>query len=218
MQVIFYERVHKRVDKKDKKMYSIYEHVHLNEKGDDTVRKKDDSLRGALIDYARELAEKEGPEAVNIRSLAGKAGIATGTVYNYFSCKDEILLALTEEYWRKTLADMRAAVTAPSFCGQLEEIFTFLRERIDSSAGMLMHSLGNVRETGQERMESMQEVLEAAMVYRMEQDPGIRSDIWDETFTKSDYARFIMANMMLLLREHPYDFRFFLEIVKRTIY
>ena len=147
MQVIFYERVHKRVDKKDKKMYSIYEHVHLNEKGDDTVRKKDDSLRGALIDYARELAEKEGPEAVNIRSLAGKAGIATGTVYNYFSCKDEILLALTEEYWRKTLADMRAAVTAPSFCGQLEEIFTFLRERIDSSAGMLMHSLGNVRET-----------------------------------------------------------------------
>ena len=105
-----------------------------------------------------------------------------------------------------------------SFCGQLEEIFTFLRERIDSSAGMLMHSLGNVRETGQERMESMQEVLEAAMVYRMEQDPGIRSDIWDETFTKRDYARFIMANMMLLLREHPYDFRFFLEIVKRTIY
>ena len=95
MQVIFYERVHKRVDKKDKKMYSIYEHVHLNEKGDDTVRKKDDSLRGALIDYARELAEKEGPEAVNIRSLAGKAGIATGTVYNYFSCKDEILLALS---------------------------------------------------------------------------------------------------------------------------
>ncbi|WP_242828741.1 TetR/AcrR family transcriptional regulator [[Clostridium] symbiosum] len=106
-------------------MYSIYEHVHLSKKGDDTVRKKDDSLRGALIDYARELAEKEGPEAVNIRSLAGKAGIATGTVYNYFSCKDEILLALTEEYWRKTLADMRAAVTAPSFCGQLEEIFTF---------------------------------------------------------------------------------------------
>ena len=52
----------------------------------------------------------------------------------------------------------------------------------------------------------------------MAQDPGIRSDIWDETFTKRDYARFIMANMMLLLREHPYDFRFFLEIVKRTVY
>ena len=52
----------------------------------------------------------------------------------------------------------------------------------------------------------------------MEQDPGIRRDIWDETFTKRDYARFIMANMMLLLREHPYDFRFFLEIVKRTVY
>jgi len=48
-------------------------------------------------------------------SLAGKAGVAAGTVYNYFSNKDEILLALTEEYWRQALLEMKTEITAVSF-------------------------------------------------------------------------------------------------------
>ena len=61
------------------------------------MRRKDDTLRDTLLEYARELADSEGLEAVNIRSIAGKAGVAAGTVYNYFAGKDEILLALTED-------------------------------------------------------------------------------------------------------------------------
>ena len=87
------------------------------------MRKKDDTLRGTLLDLSREIADTEGIDAVNIRSIAKRAGVATGTVYNYFSNKDEILLALTEEYWKQTLIDMRIAITADSFCGQLQEIF-----------------------------------------------------------------------------------------------
>ena len=51
------------------------------------MRKKDDSLRGILLDSARTIADTEGIEAVNMRSIAQRAGVATGTVYNYFSSK-----------------------------------------------------------------------------------------------------------------------------------
>ena len=108
------------------------------------MRKKDDTMRGALLDAAREIADVEGINAVNIRSIAQRAGAATGTVYNYFSNKEEILLALTEEYWEQTLEEMGKAVTEGSFCSQLQEIYTFLRARIEQSAGKLMNSLGNV--------------------------------------------------------------------------
>lgn len=182
------------------------------------MRKKDGTLRGTLLDHARHLANAEGAGAVNIRSIAQRAGVASGTVYNYFSNKDEILLALTEEYWKETLLEMRAAITAGSFCGQLEEMFAFLRERVDSSAGMFMHSLENVEAAGRERMTSMQIALEAAMVRQMEQDINICKDAWNETFTKGQYARFIMTNMMALLRTEQPDIQFFIAIVKRTIY
>ena len=70
------------------------------------MKRKDDTLRDTLLSLARNVADTEGIEAVNIRSIAKKAGIASGTVYNYFSNKDEILLALTEEYWDRALLDM----------------------------------------------------------------------------------------------------------------
>ena len=92
------------------------------------MRRKDDTMRDTLLSCARSTADSDGIDALSIRSIAKKAGVATGTVYNYFSSKDEILLALTEEYWKQTLSEMCTAITADSFCGQLEEIFRFLKE------------------------------------------------------------------------------------------
>ena len=175
------------------------------------MRRKDDTLRDTLLNLSRQIADAEGIEAVNIRSIAKKAGVATGTVYNYFASKDEILLALTEEYWKQTLYDMKDAIAADSFCEQLREIFTFLKRRIEQSAGKLMNSLGNVETVGQS-------ALEAALVWRMEQDTGVRKDIWGEAFTKEQFARFIMMNMMVLLKEEVPDIDFFLTVVKRILY
>lgn len=182
------------------------------------MRKKDDTLRNTLLNLSRKIADTEGIEAVNIRSIARKAGVATGTVYNYFSNKEEILLVLTEEYWRQTLAEMESSVTADSFCGQVEEMFFFLKERIDQSAGKLMNSLRSVETAGLARMASMQSALETALVYRIEQDPEIRKDVWSETFTKEKFARFIMMNLMMLLKTKAPDIDFFLAIIRRTIY
>lgn len=182
------------------------------------MRRKDDTLRGTLLNSAREIADTEGIAAVNIRSLAGKAGVASGTVYNYFSNKEEILFALTEEYWRQALLEMEAAISSDSFCEQLQEIYAFLREQIAQSAGKLMNSLGNAEPAGEARMASMQSVLETFLIQLMEQDANIRRDIWNETFTKEQFAHFIMMNIMLLLKSNVPAITFFLAIIKRTIY
>jgi AcrR family transcriptional regulator len=182
------------------------------------VRKKDDTLRGVLLDISHRIADTEGIGAVNIRSIAAKAGVATGTVYNYFSNKEEILLALTEEYWSQTLLEMQAAAGGGSFCEQLQEIFAFLKKRIEQSAGKLMNSLGNIGTEGQARMTCMQSALETAFVERMEQDPGIRKDIWTESFSKEQFARFLMVNTVTLLKADAPDISFLLEIIRRVLY
>ncbi len=182
------------------------------------MRKKDENLRSTLLDLSREIADTEGIGAINIRSIAQKAGVATGTVYNYFANKDEILLALTEEYWKQTLHDMEMKITADSFCEQLQQVFDFLKEQIKQSAGKLMNSLGNIETLGQARMASMQSTLEASFIRRMEKDNNIRSDLWNETFTKEQFVRFIMMNIIMLLRRGVPDIDFFIVIIKRIIY
>lgn len=182
------------------------------------MRRKDDTLRDTLLDLACHIADLEGIDAINIRSIARQAGVASGTVYNYFSNKEELLLALTEEYWKQTLLEIETAITADSFCDQLHEIFSFLKERIDNSAGKLMNSLGSLQTVGQARMMSMQSWLETTLIQRMEQDPGIRKDVWNESFTKEQFSRFIMMNIMLLLKARAPNPDFLIEIIKRIIY
>lgn len=182
------------------------------------VRRKDDTLRDTLLALARETADREGLEAVNIRALAGRAGVAAGTVYNYFSSKDEILLALTEEYWRGALEELDAAVTAGDFCGQVREIFLFVRERLQRSAGTLMGSLDKVETAGQERMAAMKGRLERDLVRRMEGDPSIRGEVWDGDFTRERFARFLMGNMTALWGEKEPDVDLLLAVIRKTIY
>lgn len=182
------------------------------------MRKKDDTLRGALLDLAREIADADGIEAINIRTLAKKAGVATGTVYNYFTSKDEILLAITEEYWEKTFVEMRTVISSGSFCEQLQEIYIFLKAQIQTSAGKLMGSLGNMEAEGYARMTSMQSELESTLIQRMEQDKAIRRDIWNETFTKEQFVRFLMMNLMMMLKAQASDITFLITIIRRSIY
>ena len=52
----------------------------------------------------------------------------------------------------------------------------------------------------------------------MEQDNDIPGDIWDETFTQRQFVRFIMMNLMLLLKTQASDINFLIAIIKRSIY
>lgn len=182
------------------------------------MRKKDDTLYNTLLTHARNIADSKGIESVNIRTIAQLAGVATGTVYNYFSSKDDILLALTEEYWRQALIEIKSEISSDTFLGNLEEIFISLREKIDCSAGILMGSLSNVETAGQQRMADMQTYLENDLLKIMNGDMKIRSDVWNESFTKEEFIRFTTMNMIMLLRAKAGNIDFLTEIIKRTIY
>jgi AcrR family transcriptional regulator len=198
-------------------MYNISEHVHLNG-GRKQMRRKDETLHHTLLEFAREIVNEQGPDALNIRALAKRSNVASGTVYNYFESKDDILLAITEEYWRKALAELRNEIQADTFPEQLREIYAFLRNRLADSAGMLMSSLHNIESAGRDRMSSMQKVLMTAILHRMQQDKNISPDIWDETLSDERFADFIFMNMMMLLRMNASSIDPFIEIVKRTLY
>ena len=49
-----------------------------------------------IIQAAVELAERDGYDAVKLRELAERAGVALATVYRRFSCKEDILAVVKE--------------------------------------------------------------------------------------------------------------------------
>lgn len=182
------------------------------------MRKKDENLKENLLGCAREIANTQGTSAISIRAIAKKADIAVGTVYNYFTSKDEILLILTEEYWQKALMEMQKEITSPYFYNNLSQVYDFLMKHMSTSASMLMTSLSNVEQKGQQKMHSMVCELKKIIFSLLDQDKNINPKIWNENFTKESYADFINNNLLISLRTRQKNIDFLIEIVKLTLY
>ena len=60
-----------------------------------------EDIQERILDAVRERIAGEGWNAVNIRTLAKRCGIASGTIYNYYPSREAILAAVISRDWEK---------------------------------------------------------------------------------------------------------------------
>ena len=72
----------------------------------------DHDLRNHLMSTAARLFQKQGYAAVSLRKIAAEAGVTTGSLYYYFTDKDEIVFEILESGHRRALVQVRQAVLA----------------------------------------------------------------------------------------------------------
>lgn len=66
------------------------------------------NLKAALIAVARDMLERDGPEALSLRAVAQAAGVSRTAPYNHFDDKEALLAALAGAGFR-ALADAQSA-------------------------------------------------------------------------------------------------------------
>jgi len=64
----------------------------------ESLTEKQSARRQRVIAAAMDLAEEGGYESVQMRDVAARADVALGTVYRYFSSKDQLLAAVWSEW------------------------------------------------------------------------------------------------------------------------
>lgn len=86
--------------------------------------KKKKQTRKAIMDAAIKLFSEKGFENTSIEELARKAGVGKGTIYGYFSAKNEIFLAFCEEEIEYAFSDLadKSDIDAP-LIDQLHTLF-----------------------------------------------------------------------------------------------
>lgn len=68
-----------------------------------------DEIRMALIDAAAEIFAEEGYSGARVQSIAERAGLTTGAIYNRFSGKSELLLEALDRHTSALLNDLAEA-------------------------------------------------------------------------------------------------------------
>ena len=66
------------------------------------------NLEASLIQEARRQVRELGYGALTIRSVAKACGVGVGTVYNYFSSKDDLLATYMLTDWELCIAEIQA--------------------------------------------------------------------------------------------------------------
>ena len=90
-----------------------------------------ENVKEKLIRNARKQLLEE--RRLSLRELAKLSGIATGTIYNYFSDKETILAEVMLEDWRKMLAEMdRSVENCESFREGTDRIYRNLSDYVSS--------------------------------------------------------------------------------------
>ena len=89
-----------------------------------------ENLRERILDTAREALVADGWRALSMRALAQRVGVAPGTLYNYFSDKEEIVATLALADWQDALARMDAVAAAATdlergLCDLCDELNAF---------------------------------------------------------------------------------------------
>lgn len=67
-----------------------------------------ENLQNRLIAEAKRQIVEDGYSSMTIRSVAAGCGVGVGTVYNYFSSKDELVASFMLEDWQKCVAAIQA--------------------------------------------------------------------------------------------------------------
>ncbi|WP_406015956.1 TetR/AcrR family transcriptional regulator [Streptomyces sp. NBC_00984] len=98
--------------------------------------------RERLLDAARQLLAEGGYPAASISALARRAGVATGSVYNHFASKQELLAAVFRHVAGHELSAVREAVQAHSGVTEqlraLVEVFSYRALRSPRTAWALL--------------------------------------------------------------------------------
>ena len=90
-------------------------------------------LRERLIKKGRKLLLSGDPKAFSLRNISNECGIAVGTVYNYFTGKDQLIVAVLIDDWMKALEKMKKqGASAKSIEDGLSTIYDELTKFVET--------------------------------------------------------------------------------------
>ncbi len=175
-----------------------------------------------ILSVSRQLIHQQGWAAVNIRSVANACGVAVGSIYNYFSSKQELVGATVESIW----CYIFCRPDSDEVFSTTQTLVTWIYQRMEYGAKQYpgfftLHSVafynGEHRDAKQRMQQSWQHI-QNVLCDVMKQDPHIRSDAFSSEFTMEGFAHLLFSLIFAALLQGDYDVSAVLEVVRRTLY
>ncbi len=175
-----------------------------------------------ILASAKEIALTEGITKIDIRSVAKNCDIASGTVYNYFSSKGDLLVAVIEDFWENAFKNIDwRSFARNDFYTNLEKVYNILNEYLNKFKDNWLEELSflktHEKQLGKKKQNEYFKIISNRIVTMMDMDDIVRNYPWNEEVSKEKMAEFIFDNMLIRLRRGERDINFFIMFMKKIL-
>ncbi len=175
-----------------------------------------------ILKTSRELLQKQGWSAINIRSVAAGCNVSVGSIYNYFESKEDLVASTIESVWCEVFHGSEDVVVYRDTQACISWIYRQMEYGHDRYPEFFtLHSMSFLVEEKSEEKQRMQRTWQHildGLSSVLRQDPKIRIDAFSESFTLERFADTLFSLMMASFLRQDYDAEPVLEIVRRVIY
>lgn len=186
------------------------------------MKNKNIDYKATILLAAKEIAIKQGVTKIDIRSVAKSSGIASGTVYNYFPSKGDLLVAVIEDFWEGAFSDVDwRSFANHDFYESLEKIYSILYVYLNKFKENWLEELSFLKTheklLGKQKQNEYFEKISSRIKDMMELDNNLKHYLWTEIVSKEKTTEFIFENMLMMLKKGEKDISFFIVILRKIM-
>ena len=174
-----------------------------------------------IMRSCRKIVAEQGLPALNMRTLAKECGIALGTLYNYYSDKDELVIAAIESVWQDILRDNRPerGVRFTQYAANIyEHILCGLKDYPDFFAAHSMSVAGSAKGKARGTMERCFGKIRGELHKALLADESVDRSVFSDTFREEDLIGHILDTITISIIKGRSDCAALTEILERLLY
>lgn len=175
-----------------------------------------------ILSVCKEMVAEKGLQAINMRNVAGKCGVAVGSVYNYFPSKTDLMIAVIDAIWREIIQGISDCNSSSGFLENVENLFYGVKSGGEKYPFFFtIHSMSvskNGKDKGRKTMNLYFESVKSDLLCSLQKDQRIKQDFFSEKCSETDFIEFVFSNLISLLIEGQDSCVLLIEIIKGAIY
>lgn len=172
-----------------------------------------------ILKEAKDILLTHGYDGFNMRDIAKQSGIGTGTIYNYFPKKEDLLIRLMIDYWNELLIVIDTIdISQPDFYQKLYLVFQHFNTFTHNFHAIFLSDQFKMDRSKDEKCEPTNKKEFMDRLHGKLADIIIQSHYTSATnLTEYEIAEFIVANFIAISYSNSYPYQLFEKVLKSLL-
>ena len=175
-----------------------------------------------ILEVSKQMVREKGLQAIHMRSVAQACQVSVGSIYNYYSSKNDLMLATITSIWQEIFHGQNPNRETMSFIDEVKDLFNCIQLGSQTYPFFFsLHSMSlaeNDKEKGRMVMNQYFDHIKKQLLTSLQNDTKVKENVFTAQFTLEQFIDFVFSNLISLLLQQETSCDFLIAVIQKVIY